>query len=217
MRRTERTERAAVSGDEHERVGRLRLHGRRALDRRVGTGELDQRSGAGRVVVHTAAVAGVVAVRGDHDCLVGRPVDDGDEVLELDLAAARDLRSEALHSWRLEAEELEPLRDPAGGTQPAGRARRSVRILARELARASCAAIVTSKVAGSVGGGSGCGRATLKAASRSGRATSSHVPRTSRAFTGRSTEPRRGRPRVGSARLGGAIAPASVGNAAARI
>ena len=73
----------------------------------------------------------------------------------------------------------------------------------------------TSNVAGSVGGGSGWGRATLNAARSSGRATSSHVPRTSRAFTGRSTEPRRGRPRVGSARLGGAIAPASVGNAAA--
>ena len=65
---------------------------------------------------------------------VGRPVDDRDEVLQLDLAATRDLRREAIHPRRLEAVELELVGDPAGGSQAAGRARRPVRVLARELA-----------------------------------------------------------------------------------
>ena len=43
-------------------------------------------------------------------------------------------------------------------------------------------------------------------ASSSGRATSSHVPRTRRALIGRSSEPRRGRACGARARLGGAMA-----------
>ena len=66
--------------------------------------------------------------------------------------------------------------------------------------------VTASNEGGSAGGGSGCGRPTVKAASRSGSATSSHVPRTMRALTGRSTEPLRGRARSASARLGGAMA-----------
>ena len=45
-----------------------------------------------------------------------------------------------------------------------------------------------SNVDGSRGAGSGSGRATEKAATSSGRPTSSHVPRTMRLLSGRSRE-----------------------------
>ena len=129
----ERAEVSAVGRDEDERVGRLRLHERRAADRRECAGELDQSTCAGGVVVRASAFAGVVAVRGDHDRALRRAADDRDEVLELDLAAPGDLRSEPLHPG-LEAIELELVGDPTGGAETAGRPGRPVRILAGELA-----------------------------------------------------------------------------------
>ena len=129
----ERAERAAVGRDEDERVRRLRLHERRAADRRERARELDQGTRAGGVVVRTAAFAGVVAVRGDHDRALRGAADDGDEVLQLDLAASRDLRREAVHP-RFEAVELELVGDPGGGAEAAGGAGRAVRVLAGQLA-----------------------------------------------------------------------------------
>src|ERR671923_3037928 len=71
---------------------------------------------------------------------------------------------------------------------------------------ASAVAALRSKAGGSGGAGSGVGRATLNAATRSGSPTSSHVPRYIRALTGRSSEPGRGRrycDRAGAAAIAG--------------
>ena len=121
MGRTEGAKGAAVGRDEHERVCRLRLNERFAAHRCVRARELDQRTGAGRIVVCAPAFAAVVAVRGDHDRALRGAAHDRDEILQLDFAPARDLRGEALHPRWLEAVELELLRHPAGRAESSGR------------------------------------------------------------------------------------------------
>src|SRR6266498_632772 len=71
----------------------------------------------------------------------------------------------------------------------------------RARSSANCRAPCVSNAGGRSGRGSGAGRVTVNAASRSGKATSSQVPRYVRPLTGRSSEPRRARRRR---RVGGA-------------
>ncbi len=133
VRCTESPERAAVGRDEDERVRRLRLHERRAADRREGAGELDQGARSGRVVVDARSLTDVVAVRGDDDRALRGAADDGDDISQLDLAAARDLRRELVHAW-VEAVQLELISDPGGRAQAAGRSGRTIGILGRQVA-----------------------------------------------------------------------------------
>ena len=79
--RAESAVRAAVGGEEEDRVRQPKLGG--APGRGVGAGKLDESCGAGGVVVRTRADAGVVAV-GEHDdrlvrepALLGHEVDEG--------------------------------------------------------------------------------------------------------------------------------------------
>jgi hypothetical protein len=99
---------------------------------RVRTRELDQRGRARGVVVRTASLAVVVAMGGDHDCPGRVASRDGDDVLELDAAAARDAGPEAVR-LRLEPVEGKLFRDPLGGAEAAGGSRRSIRVVPSEL------------------------------------------------------------------------------------
>ena len=93
--RAEGTERAAVGGDEDERVGRTRLHSR-AGHARVRARELEQRGRARSVVVGAGPCAVVVAVCGDHDCARRVARHDRDDVLEFDAPPAWDACPEAV-------------------------------------------------------------------------------------------------------------------------
>ena len=86
LRRAEAAVRAAVRGEEEERVRQPQLG--RAARGCVGTGELDEGGGAGGVVVRARADAGIVAVGKDDDRLVRQPALLGDEVHEADAAVA---------------------------------------------------------------------------------------------------------------------------------
>src|SRR5256886_13330044 len=88
--------RAAVGRDEEDRVVRAQLARGQAGRDAVRARELDQHRGAGRVVVRAGPAAVVVAVRRHHDRARGAADRFGDEVLQLDLAPARDDRAEAL-------------------------------------------------------------------------------------------------------------------------
>ena len=132
----------------------------------------------------------VVAVRGHRRSFAASSPGRSRRCSRARSAAAGDQRVEAI-DLRLEAVQRELLLHPVGGAERARRAGRAVRVVVRELPRE------LSRGDGVERGWERrrrqrCGRPTVNAASSSGNATSSHVPRTIRALIGRSTEPRRG-------------------------
>ena len=79
--RAEPTERAGIGREEDDRVSRAHARAGRRRER-IAARELDERCGAGGVVVRTRAVAGVVTVSHHDDRLARLSARDGPEVLQ---------------------------------------------------------------------------------------------------------------------------------------
>ena len=102
------------------------------LRRGVDAGELEQRCRTGRVVVCPLSLAGVVAVREDHDRVGGASLANGEHVLELDSAATGDFRVKTV-GFRLQPVLGEPFRHPSRCLRCGFRPRRPVGKLVREV------------------------------------------------------------------------------------
>ena len=166
--------RTAVRGDEDDRV---RERGAAEVAR-----QLQERSGAGAVVVGALRAADVVAVRKHDEHALRLGVrragrrGDRDEVHQLARPESRDLRRERLS---LDVEAVAP----GAGTRPIRRRRvwpsvpgeRSGARLTNS--RANWTAVVWSKNGWTRGGGSASGLPTLKAATSTGTATTSQAAR----------------------------------------
>ena len=119
---SERAEGAAVGGEEDERVRRARAQRAVSAHRRVATRELDQRSGAGGVVVGSGADARRVAMGQDDDRLRRVAFRHGDDVSQLHLPSVHDASREAV-LLRREAVQLHLAGEPLRRAQGARRAR----------------------------------------------------------------------------------------------
>ena len=185
---------AAVGGEEDERVRRLHARLRLRLRPRVGAGELEQRRRAARVVVRARPGAGVVAVRDHRDHVRRGALHDRHHVLEAPLAEARDRLLP--HAPSASAGRRPP--SSAGTTSPPRARPRSPASGPGTALRARARAPRprrASNAGGSVGPGSATGFVTVASSSSSGSSTTRNDARYSRALTGRSIEPRRGRRR----------------------